>query len=123
MIVRACCGLTCSDCPANVARRTSDDGLRARTAQEWSRMYGVVLSPSQIDCDGCTAEGVHIGHCDECEVRRCCTGKGLCSCGACEEYPGCGIIESFLSEVPAARAVLDSVAAECRDATGRDKGV
>lgn len=119
MSVRGCCGLSCSDCPAFVARATGDDLLRRKTADEWSAMYGARIEPSDIDCVGCTSNGEpHFHHCGECDVRRCCTGRGLSICGSCGDYPGCGTIEEFLSMVPSARAALESAREEGRKRTG-----
>ncbi len=104
------CGLVCSECPTWEATRTDDDELRRRTAAEWSVMYGSEISPSDIDCAGCTsAEGPHFHHCRECGVRACGIEKGLDNCGLCEEYPSCAIISGFLSMVPGAAGVLEEV--------------
>lgn len=101
------CGLDCSGCPAFLAHKNDDQALREKTAPEWSKMYGADLKPSDINCVGCTAvEGVHIGHCGECEYRRCGLSRGLKNCGECSEY-ACAKLQKFHMMVPDAKANLD----------------
>lgn len=102
------CGLDCSACPAYQAHRNDDQALREKTAPEWSRMYGADLKPEDINCVGCTVDqGVHIGHCSECEFRRCATYRTLANCGECQEYP-CPKLAEFHKMAPEAKANLDS---------------
>jgi hypothetical protein len=105
------CGIVCTECPAYIARRTGDDGLREITAAEWSRQYGAEIPPEAVDCDGCHAsDGVQIGHCAECDIRACAQVEhGIENCGLCVDYP-CGRISAFFEYVPAARDVLDAIA-------------
>lgn len=102
------CGLDCSVCPAYLAHKNGDQALREKTAPEWSKTYNADLKPSDINCVGCTvAEGVHIGHCGECEYRKCGQSRNLDNCGECPDY-ACVKLKEFHKMVPAAKANLDS---------------
>lgn len=105
----AMCGLDCAACPAFLAHQTDDQALRVRTAAEWSKAFNVALQPEDINCVGCLkTEGVHIGHCSECEIRQCGLAKKAKNCGLCPDYP-CDKISKFLMNVPMAEANLDEV--------------
>lgn len=104
------CGIVCTECGAFIARRTGDEELRRKTAAEWSKMYGAEIPPEAVDCDGCHAEGgVQIGHCAECEIRKCAQADhGVATCAECAEYP-CERISGFFQHVPSARNELDGL--------------
>lgn len=103
----AFCGLDCSVCPARTAYLTDDDDLRARTAAEWSEMYGADITPAGINCTGCTEEGVKFSHCEHgCEIRKCALPRGIANCGECGEYP-CDRITGFFEFVPEAKVNLE----------------
>jgi hypothetical protein len=105
----AMCGLDCAACPAFIAHKTDDNALREKTAVEWSQQFHVDLTAADINCVGCVkTKGVHIGHCGECEMRRCGLSRQVKSCALCDDYP-CQTISQFLANVPAARANLDQV--------------
>ncbi len=105
----AVCGLDCASCGAFIAHKTNDDELRKKVAAEWSKAYGFAFVPAMINCTGCLSTGgVQIGHCAECEMRKCAVGKGLANCAACADYP-CKTIEGFLNAVPEAKANLDAL--------------
>lgn len=106
----AYCGLVCSECPAYIATQNDDQALRAKTAEEWSRQYGLVMKPEDINCDGCIAEGGRqISYCRECPIRTCGVAKEVENCGFCADYP-CGKLEEFFANVAAARETLDGIA-------------
>ncbi|KYK29632.1 MAG: hypothetical protein AYK23_01490 [Candidatus Proteinoplasmatales archaeon SG8-5] len=100
------CGIVCTECPAYKATQADDDGLRAKTATEWSQAYGADIKPEHINCDGCTTPGRKIHHCSECEMRACGIAKGLENCGKCAEY-ACQKLEEFFKMVPEAKETLD----------------
>jgi hypothetical protein len=105
----AMCGLDCAVCPAFIARKTDDQALRVQTAAEWSKLHGVALKPEDINCVGCLkTEGIHIGHCAECEIRKCGLGRKVKNCALCPDY-GCDKIANFLAHVPPAKANLEEV--------------
>ncbi|MDI9430564.1 MAG: DUF3795 domain-containing protein [Planctomycetota bacterium] len=105
----AMCGLDCAACPALIAHRTDDEALRVKTAAEWSKQFGVEIPPERVDCVGCLKlEGVHIGHCGECEIRQCGLDRHVKSCALCDDY-GCPTISKFLDQVPHAKANLETL--------------
>jgi hypothetical protein len=105
----AMCGLDCAACPAFLAYQTDDKALREKTAAEWSQQFHVELKPADINCVGCVkTKGVHIGHCGECEIRRCGLAHQVKSCALCDDYP-CETIGKFLADVPPAKANLEEI--------------
>ncbi len=103
------CGLDCGACPAQIAYQTDDDALRAKAADEWSKQFSVELKPEAINCAGClTLEGPHIGHCGQCEMRKCGLPQNLTSCALCTDYP-CETLANFLNQVPPAKANLEAL--------------
>ncbi len=105
----AMCGLDCAACPAFIAYRTDDQDLRVKTAAEWSKQFNVTFKPEEINCVGCLkTDGVHIGHCADCEIRKCGLERHVKNCALCSDYP-CERIEGFVANVPPAKANLDEV--------------
>ncbi len=101
------CGIVCSECGAYLATKNSDEALRQKTAEEWSKAFGVPIKAESVSCVGCiTPEGRHFQHCSECHIRACGEKKQVKNCGRCPEY-ACEKIRAFFDLVPAARAVLD----------------
>ncbi|MEN6333128.1 MAG: DUF3795 domain-containing protein [Phycisphaerales bacterium] len=105
----AMCGLDCAACPAHVAYKTDDQALRVKTAAEWSKQFGVEIKPEAVNCVGCLkTKGPQIGHCAECEIRKCGLAKKVKNCGLCKDYP-CDKISGFTAQAPAAKANLEEV--------------
>jgi hypothetical protein len=105
----AYCGLVCSSCPTFLATQNDDDVARARTAAFYSEKFGLHLKPEEINCDGCKSEGGKlIGYCRECNIRRCCSGKGLDNCSACSEQP-CEDLAKFHEFSPDAKRCFDAL--------------
>jgi hypothetical protein len=103
------CGLDCAACPAFIAHKTDDQALREKTAAEWSTQFHIEVKPADINCVGCLkTKGVHIGHCSECEIRKCGLPRKVKNCALCDDY-GCETISKFLANVPPAKANLDEV--------------
>ena len=102
----ACCGLDCAQCGAYLAFKNDDNALREKTAAEWTVAHNFNFTPEMINCSGCKSDGVHIGHCSECEMRKCATAKGVVNCGACEEFKTCKTINEFMEMVPHVRENL-----------------
>ncbi|MCK5024620.1 MAG: DUF3795 domain-containing protein [Thermoplasmata archaeon] len=100
------CGLICTECPAYLAKQNDDNDLRIKTAEDWSGMYGADIKPENINCQGCTTEGVKFAHCNKCEMRACGMARGVINCGQCDEY-ACDKLEEFFGFVPDAKNVLD----------------
>jgi len=80
------CGVECSKCHAYIATINNDDELRRQYAADQSEFFGMEILPESINCCGCLEDGVHLGYCSVCEIRRCCREKGLASCAECAEY-------------------------------------
>ena len=102
----AFCGLDCSVCDAFIAAKNNDNALREKTAAEWSKAHGFNFTPEMINCSSCKSDGIHIGYCSECEMRKCAFGKGVINCGACGEFNTCKIINDFIAQVPHVRENL-----------------
>jgi hypothetical protein len=104
----ACCGMVCTDCGAYIATQRNDDNLRRVQAEKWTTEYKHPFKIEDINCDGCTATGRHVGYCNICEIRKCVQEKKVANCGWCVSYP-CGRIGEFLKMVPANKKTLDAV--------------
>lgn len=92
----AVCGLDCSKCGAYLALQNNDDGLRVKTAQEWTKNFGHVFQPQDINCVGCCVDGcVHGGYCHACPLRACALGKKLANCYVCSEFQSCQKVKDF----------------------------
>ncbi len=53
-----------------------------------------------INCTSCKGNGIQIGHCSECEIRKCAFERNVINCGACDEFKTCKSINDFISQVP-----------------------
>jgi hypothetical protein len=96
----AVCGLDCARCGAYIATMTNDNEVRKKTAAEWTVMHSFNFTPEMINCHGCHAtDGVQVGHCSQCEFRKCAAARKAHTCGSCSEYP-CKSIEDFHAMVP-----------------------
>lgn len=103
------CGLDCVKCPAYVATARNDDALRAKTASEWSKMFGADIRPEHINCEGCHAKsGVQIAHCSVCEIRLCAAGKKFENCAPCADFP-CGKLDFIFKADAEAKARLNGM--------------
>lgn len=84
----AYCGLVCSACPTFLATKNDDDVAREKTVALYAEKFEFDLKPEDINCDGCTSvAGRLIGFCQACEIRHCCSGRGLDNCALCDEQP------------------------------------
>lgn len=96
----AYCGLDCAECGAYKAMQNNDQALREKTAAEWTTAFGFDFTPDMINCTSCKGTGVLIGHCYECEIRKCASAKNVANCGACTEFKTCKTIKDFLEHAP-----------------------
>jgi hypothetical protein len=103
----AYCGLVCSDCEAYKATKANDDNLRKEIAAKWSKEYNHEMKPEDVNCDGCTVDGRHIGYCGMCQLRACAQEKKVKNCGWCAAY-SCEKTDAFLKMVPQAKKNLDA---------------
>jgi len=105
----AFCGIDCSQCPAYVAKMNNDDELRKKTAEEWSKQFGMQFDPIDVNCDGCTSEtGVHIAYCGLCEIRICGVQNKVKNCAYCDQYV-CDKLNKWFESVPEAKNRLEEI--------------
>ena len=104
----AYCGLDCSKCNAYLATLENSDSKRQETAEQWSQMYRHNIKAEQINCDGCKSSGAKFFHCNNCEIRQCCTSKDVENCAACESYI-CDILAGFIKLAPEAGVALEKL--------------
>ena len=99
----AYCGLDCEKCDAYRATVGNNDALREKTAKLWSEWNKTRITPDQINCRGCRADGVKSVYCESmCAIRRCAAAKGVETCGACPDMENCRILGEILSNNPEA---------------------
>ena len=98
----AYCGIDCAGCDAYLATKNNDQKLREKTAAEWTKMHGFNFTPEMINCTSCTGDGVKVGYCGQCGIRKCAVEKKVKNCGACAEFKTCKTINDFLPMVPGA---------------------
>ena len=104
-----CCGNHCSECEAYLATIADDDVKRKAVAEKWTIEYNRKYLPEEINCVGCTVEGVHPGYVESlCTMRTCCMDKGHSTCAECESFP-CEQLEEFFQNVPEAKKNLDAL--------------
>jgi hypothetical protein len=99
----AYCGLNCAECDAFIATQNNDQSLREKTAAEWTKKFGFNFVPDMINCSSCKGDGVHAGHCFQCEMRKCTSGKKVTNCGVCSDFKICRTINDFLAMAPHAK--------------------
>ena len=108
----AYCGLICSSCPTFLATKNDDDVEREKTVALYAEKFGFDLKPEDINCDGClTVGGRQIGFCQNCEIKQCCSTKGLENCVHCDEQR-CEKIIKFHDFSPDAKACFDALKKE-----------
>lgn len=99
----AYCGLDCEKCDAYRATINNDQSLREKTAKLWSELNNVSISPEQINCLGCRADGVKTVFCEKlCVIRQCALKKGVETCGACSVMEKCQTVGKIISNNPEA---------------------
>ncbi|MBU2565332.1 MAG: DUF3795 domain-containing protein [Candidatus Thermoplasmatota archaeon] len=105
----AYCGIICTECLSYIATQTKNNELLVKTAECWSKEFGVTCTPEDISCDGCKSDSVRLcNHCSECKIRECCKNKGLENCAYCCGYI-CNELNKFFKWVPEAKATLDDL--------------
>ncbi|MHA1996397.1 MAG: DUF3795 domain-containing protein [Candidatus Hodarchaeales archaeon] len=106
----AYCGLTCTECPAYIAKLTNDQNIREKTAMEWSK-GNLKVSAEQINCDGCHAQKNIFIYCENCDIRQCGLEKEITTCTECSEYPCSEKLEQFWQNfnLPLSKTTLDDL--------------
>jgi hypothetical protein len=97
----AYCGLDCSACDVFIATRDNNEKLKAKTAKEWSELYGSYLKrelkSTDTNCRGCkTEDSLFIG-CLNCPIRKCCREEKLETCAICKGYETCELLNGFFT--------------------------
>lgn len=106
----AYCGLDCETCEARLATVHDDDVQRAKVAEEWSALNGVVITPDMINCVGCRIAGAKTPYCDSlCPIRQCATGKAVETCGDCPQMNLCDKLGQITGNNPEARRRLEQL--------------
>lgn len=103
------CGLNCDQCEASIATQNNDDALRAKVAEEWTRLYDAPIKAEDINCTGCQSAGVKTFYCDQlCEIRKCAMNKAVSTCADCSDY-ACSTLDEILRMAPEAKSNLDAL--------------
>ncbi len=103
----AYCGLDCGKCEARKATVNNDGELRKKTAELWSSLNGVTITPEMINCGGCRTEGVKTPYCESlCPIRQCAMKKGVETCGDCGEAAFCETLQKVTGNNAGARRNL-----------------
>ena len=106
----AFCGLDCEKCDAFIATKYNDQPLREKTAKLWSELNNVPILPEHINCEGCRMDGVKTFYCSTlCEIRKCALGKGVGTCGDCQEMVTCPKVGAVLQNSIEARDNLQKI--------------
>jgi hypothetical protein len=97
----SCCGLNCEKCDARIATMANDDAMRTKVSDLWRTQYNVAnITPDMINCTGCREEGVKIGHCQECLIRKCVNEKKFGTCGECDALGTCEMVAQVHKHAP-----------------------
>ena len=105
----AYCGVVCTECPAFIATKNNDNAKRKETAELWSKQFGQVMKPEDINCGGCTPDtGKKIGYTFVCEIRKCGREHKVVNCAYCQDY-ACEKLEKFFKMLPMSKATLDEI--------------
>ena len=106
------CGLDCGKCEIAKAGKSGDPAAKEKVARGFSEKFGWNLSPEDISCDGCTADGgVLFQYCAGCAVRSCARERGIENCAACEDY-GCEKLSFIFKANPASKENLERLRRE-----------
>ena len=96
-----CCGLDCETCDARIATLSNDNALREKTAELWTKLNGVTITPEMINCTGCRMEGAKTPYCDKlCPVHNCVREKGLDTCANCGKMEECPTLGQIAANSP-----------------------
>lgn len=108
----AYCGLNCTQCPSLIATAANDIESLKATAKMAREQWGVADATWEtVKCTGCKGTGVRIAYCADCKIRECAEAKGMETCAHCDDYACCEVLNSFIAEVPDAKANLEAIRA------------
>lgn len=81
------CGINCALCDTYLATIADDDKMRQSVADKWSALFHHPFRKEDINCVGCTNDGIHGIYCGTlCEIRPCAQAKGISDCKQCPDY-------------------------------------
>ena len=101
------CGIVCSDCPVFKATLKNDDVERKRVAELFTKQYGKMYKPKDIDCEGCIGDSERIfSFCNACKIRQCGRERKVKNCAYCAVYP-CEKLDEVFKAYPKAKQTLD----------------
>jgi hypothetical protein len=105
----AFCGIDCGECKAFIATEKNDNSMRNEIAKEWSKEFGHEIKPEEINCDGClNVDGLHIGYCGMCEIRKCAMDKEIENCAYCTDFK-CEKLVKFHEQASKAKQKLEDI--------------
>lgn len=103
----AYCGLDCEKCDAYIATQNDDQALRKKTAELWTQLNGIEITPAMINCDGCRTEGRKTPFCENlCQIKKCAKTKKMETCGSCSQLETCPTVEMIIKNNPTAHQNL-----------------
>lgn len=109
----AYCGLVCTECEAYLATQANDLAKLEELAERARREYG--SADATVEgwlCDGCLSTSERkCRYCAVCAIRACGEERGLANCAHCADYATCDKLDGFISGIPQARALLESIRA------------
>lgn len=92
-----------------MATKSDDNVARKMISAFLAEKFGLNLKPEDINCDGCLAvRGRLLSFCQICEIKQCCSKKGLENCAVCNEQP-CEKLVKFHEFSPDAKATFDAL--------------
>ena len=98
--IRGRCGFLCSNCPAYKENIHSDSD-RERVSVVFQKLYGHIIEPEGVYCDGCLEPDKNdirrVGT-ERCPMRDCVLDKNIPHCGKCSVFP-CELMERHLATV------------------------
>ena len=76
------CGFRCHLCQF-YTKNVKDENDKERVSQEFNRIFGYDVKPSDVECAGCKNKGKHADA--NCPVRPCALTKGIENCAYCHD--------------------------------------
>lgn len=104
----SCCGIDCATCSIYLAAQ--DTEAARRLAEAWQAAGTPDAQPDWFKCQGCRGERSACWS-DNCELRSCCTDRGLTHCGQCGDFP-CATYLAWIGPYPHHRAAYEKLLAE-----------
>lgn len=106
------CGIVCSGCPVFQATQKNDEAEKRRVAEMFTKQYGKVYEPKDINCGGCLADSSRIfSYCSVCKIRKCGKEKCINNCASCGDYP-CKKLAELFARYSKAKETLDEIRCE-----------